>query len=501
MAVSGYAVFPVLVGVAACSPNFHPKGCSGDADCGDGLVCVETTDAPVCESVSGVSLRVGMSAPISGTSQNLGIGMREGVTLAFREQNASGGIHGRTLELAFRDDGYNPADAEAAVRDLLDVRTDAGASPRCPTTSKPLVAGQAPVSTSSLDRGPKAVLALLGNVGTPTMVRTAPIAVESKTLFFGAFTGATLMLRDKSAGSCRKYIFNVRASYAEEARATTEFFLKQGVVDDEHILSFDQNDSFGQAGYDGLLAAYAALKGAPTRAVNPDEPIKRLRYVRDDETSVPAQVDIAAGYLAGLLADGESHTVGVFMTDTYGPASAFITRLRDWQYQESNPASTRLKLVFSNVSFVGPDSLADRLKSAGSVKTAKGDKPYTDGVFVSQVVPNYHTNPGDLVRDYQSVAQSDAAGTAQSFTSLEGYLSARVFIAGLLQHEGRFTPDALLSTFEHLPDLAFGIGASAKFSADDHQYSKSVWGTEIEADGTFSDRYFWTEGTPLQLSE
>lgn len=489
-----------LVGVLGCSTSFHPKSCKHDADCGDGLVCVETTDSPVCQSASGVSLRIGMSAPISGNSRNLGLEMRKGILLAFDEQNATGGIHGRTLELEFRDDGYNPADAEEAVRDLLDVR-ETKAAPECPTTATPLVAGQEPVGTRALVRGPHAVLALLGNVGTPTMVRTAPIAVETGTLFFGAFTGATLMLRNAAAGRCAEYIFNVRASYAEEARATTEFFLKQGVVDDRHLISFDQNDSFGQAGYDGLVAAYTALEGPPKDVVNDQEPIKRLRYIRDDETSIPEQVDRATDYLSELLADGKNHTVGVFMTDTYGPATAFIKALRDWQYQAGNHAASRLTLFFSNVSFVGPDALAERLKDAGAVQTPTGAVSYSDGVFVSQVVPNYHTDRGDLVRDYQKALVSDGTGLTESFTSLEGYLAARVFIAGLLLHGGRYTPESLVSTFERLPDLALGIGASARFSAENHQYSKSVWGTAIDSDGTFLDRYFWTEGTALQLSE
>lgn len=464
------------------------------------MVCAEMSDAPVCVPASDAPLHIGMSAPISGTSKNLGIEMRKGITLAFDEQNRSGGIRGRRLELTFRDDGYNPTDAEAAVRDLLDVKTEMGVMPRCPTTAMPLVAGQTPVSTSALERGPNTVLALVGNVGTPTMVRTAPIAVETGTLFFGAFTGATLMLRNDVAGACAKYIFNVRASYAEEARATTEFFLKLGVPDDRHLISFDQNDSFGQAGYDGLLAAYMGLKGSPEDAVSPDEPILRLRYVRDDETSVPEQASRATDYLSGLLADGKNHTVGIFMTDTYGPATAFITAVRDWQYQDKNAAS-RLKLLFSNVSFVGPNALSERLLAAGSVQTMNGPKPYSDGVYVSQVVPNYQTDPGDLVRSFRAALAADGTGLTESFTSLEGYLTARVFIAGLLAHRERYTPGALIPTFEHMPDLALGIGASARFSPADHQYSKSVWGTSIEPDGTFSDRYFWTEGNPLQLSE
>jgi hypothetical protein len=273
------------------------------------------------------------------------------------------------------------------------------------------------------------------------------------------------------------------------------------VPDDKHLMSFDQNDSFGQAGYDGLLAAYKALKGDPKDVVNDMEPIERLRYVRDDETSVPEQVDRATDYLSELLSDGKNHTVGIFMTDTYGPATAFITAVRDWQYLDGNPAASRLKLLFSNVSFVGPNALSERLLMAGSAQTNNGSKPYSEGVYVSQVVPNYQNESGDLVRSYRAALESDGTGLTESFTSLEGYLTARVFIAGMVAHRGRYTPEALIGTFEHLPELALGIGASAGFSAESHQYSKSVWGTSIDPEGSFTDRYYWTEGTSLQLVE
>jgi hypothetical protein len=51
------------------------------------------------------------------------------------------------------------------------------------------------------------------------------------------------------------------------------------------------------------------------------------------------------------------------MTDTYGAGGDFIQALRTWQYandsQQTNlMKATRLKLYFSNVSFVGPNALA-----------------------------------------------------------------------------------------------------------------------------------------------
>lgn len=471
-----------------------------DDDCGGGLVCAaQGTEPPACVAAASAPLRIGMSAPVTGPSQDLGIEMRKGILLAFDAQNRAGGVRGRPIELDFRDDEYRPEDAEKAARDLLDVAPEA-APAQCPTTTTPVVAGDQPVAQSALSRGPHAVLGLVGNVGTPTMVRSAPIAVETGSLFFGAFTGAARVLRDGAPGPCSRYIFNVRASYAQEARATLEFFLKQRVPDAAHVLSFDQNDSFGQAGFDGLVAAWSAMNGAPPAQ------IPRFRYTRDDETSVPAQVDAATKYLSGLLAgDSDEHVVGILMTDTYGPATRFIRGIRDWQYandatQQPSNRAKRLTVYFSNVSFVGPNSLASRLRDAGSVTAPDGSThPYAEGVFVSQVVPNYESDGSDAVREYKELLAQ--AGLDPSFTSLEGFLTGKVFVAGLLAHKGPFTPAALVTTFETLAPLNLGLGANAGFGPDDHDYSKSVFGTAITADGRFSNRYFWSAGGALQLFE
>jgi ABC-type branched-subunit amino acid transport system substrate-binding protein len=487
-----------LASLSSCAPSFHAKSCKSDDECGANLVCGQRSGQAACVASAEEPLRIGMSAPLTGPSQELGTEMKKGITLAFDAQNAAGGIRGRKIELEFRDDQYQPQSAETAARDLLDVGAATTAPARCPTTTASVVAGDAPVGTGALTRGPNAVLALVGSVGTPTMVRSAPIAVETGSLFFGAFTGAAKVLRDELSGSCRKYIFNVRASYAQEARATVEFFRKQRVSDARHFISFDQNDTFGQAGYDGLVAAVTATEGEPS------EPIARFRYTRDDQASVPAQIQATASYLGKLLDEAGSHTVGILMTDTYGPATAYIKGIRDWQYandteQTATSKAKRLTLLFSNVSFVGPNALATRLKEAGSVSTSEGPKPYTNGVFVSQVVPNYESDNSDGVQDYLKALS--AAELAPSFTSLEGYLAGRVFVAGLAAHQGAFTPDALVATFERLPPLNLGLGATSGFTPARHDYSKSVFGTAITSGGGFANSYFWSEGSAIQLFE
>ena len=490
------ASLSALTGSVSCSSTFEPKVCATDDDCGGTLVCVAAAGTTrQCVVASSAPIRIGQSAVASGPNGDLGQEMRRGVQLAFDDQNHQGGVHGRPLELNFLDDQYVAALAESNARKLVDAVPGTG-TPRCPTTQKPPVAGQAGFSDTALLPGPNAVSAVIGSVGTPTMVRAAPIVVETGTLYFGAFTGATAMLRDTQAMQCDKYIFNIRASYAQEARATLEFFFALKVPDDKHLISFDQNDAFGDAGFKGLHDAYVALRSTePT--------ISRYRYDSTDTTGVGTQVTAVTGYLAGLLSgDTAQHTVGILMTDTYGPANTFIQGIKNWIYANDSQQSTlqkatRLQVYFSNVSFVGPNTLADRLVTAGSVTTPTGSQPYTSGVFVSQVVPNYDSDSSQVVLDYKRLLAP--TGASPTFTALEGYIVGRVFVEGLKQVKGVISADTMIPAFENLSVGALGLGASAGFSSTKHQYSQTVYGTEIGPDRKFVNRYFWSDGSPIQL--
>lgn len=473
------------------------KTCKTDDDCGANLACVPRGNANICGSGADFPITVGQSAPQTGPSKDLGLEMNRGVQLAFDEANANGGIRGRKVNMEFIDDQYTPALAEQNARKLVDVQVGEGA-PKCPTTTTPPATGDA-FSQTALLPGPKAVLAVIGSVGTPTMVRSAPVVVETGRLYFGAFTGAAAMLRDDKAGPCKKYIFNVRASYGQEARATLEYFLKLGMPDDTHLISFDQNDTFGDAGYNGLVAAWTALKGAAPAN------LKRYRYTRDDVNSVPAQAQATIDQVTKILTDdtkGGNHTIGILMTDTYGPGSQYIKALRDWQYgpQTTLNQGTRVRFLFSNVSFVGPNSLATRLKDLGTLNTPSGQpKPYTDDVYVSQVMPNYSSDTSQAVLDYKKAI--GATGAAPTYTSFEGYVVGRIFVEGLRANRQAFTPDNLVTAFESLATLNIGLGGFIGFSSTSHQASKSIWGTAINPDGSFSDKYFWSDGAAIQLVE
>jgi branched-chain amino acid transport system substrate-binding protein len=489
----------------ACAIEFEPKRCSVDDDCGGGAACELRDEQPVCVHVEDAPIVLGQTAPSTGLHQSLGTQMRLGIELALAEQNEAGGIRGRRLELRFRDDAYTPHLAEAAARALIDARAKPGHEPRCPSTAMP-APGQSPVSTTALERGPGAVLALIGSIGTSTMLRAAPIAVETETLYFGPASGARTLLRDDGAGPCARYVFNVRASYREEARASLGLFARHGITDHRDLISFDQNDAFGQAGYDALLDAYLDTHGPFSGGgSNAAQPIARFRYTRSDDGSVPAQAIAVQGHLAQLLADRVGTVrVGIVMAASDGAAAELVRALRTWQYandaqQQTLDKATRLELRFSALAFGGADALAARLVAAGTVATPNGPRSLTEGVAVSHVVPNHHDDASELVASYHRLVA--ARGESPSFTSLEGYAVARVFLAGLLAHRGPFAVQPLVSTFERLPELGLGLGATAGFSATDHQYTRSVWGTSIRPDGTFANLYFWTEGIPIQFFE
>jgi ABC-type branched-subunit amino acid transport system substrate-binding protein len=507
MSSSWIARWCALALAPACSTSFTPQPCAIDGECGAGLVCEQRDQQPVCVHAADAPLVIGQSAPVTGTNQALGIGMKLGIELAFNEKNAAGGVRGRQLVLRFADDQYTPDLAEKKTMDLLDAQVSKTDVPKCPSTNMSL-AGNAPVSSTALTRGPNAVLAILGDVGTPTMLRSAPVSIETGTVYFGAFTGAATLLREvpsggttPSAGSCWRYIFNVRASYGQEAQATIEYFRKKGITSYKNLISFDQNDAFGQAGYDGLVNAYKNTIGPfPTNLPDASTPIFRQRYTRNDDTSVPNTVIATEAQLTALLAaDATSPlNIGILMTDTYGAGGDFIQGLRSWQLDGGAPAGkTRLKLYFSNVSFVGANALSDKLKAFGKVDGSAEN--YTDNVVISQVVPNYQNDQSPVVTAYNSLIAKNSA--TPSFTSLEGYVAARVFIAGLDAHTGPFTASSLVSAFEALPDLGLGVGATSGFSPTSHQYSNSVWGTILQPDGSFKSLYFWSAGSPIMFFE
>ena len=217
------------------------------------------------------TVKVGMSAAFSGPTAALGNGVKSGVEAYFKEINAKGGINGNTLELVGYDDGYEPAKASPNMEKLIDQDN---------------------------------VIAVIGNVGTPTAVVTVPIANEKKTLLFGAFTGAGLLRKSPPD----RYIINYRASYADETSAMIQGLMSSGIKPEE-IAFFTQNDGYGDAGYNG---AVKALKDAGFADA---DSLAHGRYTRNT-------TNVESG-LATIL-DAEVEPKAVIMVGAYAPCAKFI---------------------------------------------------------------------------------------------------------------------------------------------------------------------------------
>src|SRR5262249_8060919 len=167
----------------------------------------------------------------------LGQQMKIGVEAAFKRANEAGGVHGRQLSLVAADDGYEPERTAQTMKQLYDAHQ---------------------------------VFGIVGNVGTPTAVVALPYALEKRMLFNGAFTGANLLRRDPPD----RYVFNYRASYAEETDAVVRYLVKVRRLKPDQIAVFAQQDAYGDAGFSGVTRAIRALGGS-------DATTLRLDYKRN----------------------------------------------------------------------------------------------------------------------------------------------------------------------------------------------------------------------------
>lgn len=249
------------------------------------------------------------------------------------------------------------------------------------------------------------VFALLGYVGTPTCVAALPLVNEAQIPFFGPFTGAEA-LRDPFS----RPVFHLRASYFDE----TELIVRQlTTLGQNKIAVFYQNDSYGKAGLEGTTRALARrqLKPVTTATVERNT------------------VDVAQA--VATIAPSGAHAV--VQISAYKSCAAFIRAARKAGYGGQ----------ICNVSFVGTQALADELGPDGH------------GVMISQVVPYPYTASLPITRELHAAAK--ASGKVQpNYSSMEGYLAAKVFTEGLRRAGRSPTREALIAGLETLSRVDFG---------------------------------------------
>jgi ABC-type branched-subunit amino acid transport system substrate-binding protein len=265
-------------------------------------------------------------------------------------------------------------------------------------------------------------------------------------LFFGAFTGAGLLRRDPPD----RYVFNYRASYAEETEATVNYLVKVRRLKPDQIAVFAQQDGYGDSGYAGVVKAVRALNGDPNK-------ILRLNYTRNT-------VDVD-GAVAALRAH-KTPIRAVIMVPTYRAAARFIEKTRD----------TYPGMIYTNVSFVGSTALAEELKLLGP--------KYAEGVIVTQVVPAID-GYSSFVLDYKNALARQFPGEAPDYVSLEGYTAGNLLAEGLRRTGPQVDTEKLVDALESLRNYDAGLGTLLTFGRTEHQASHKIWGTQLGADGRY----------------
>ena len=364
------------------------------------LLLVSLSPARAETGVTPTTILIGQSVSLSGPTGSLGQEMQAGAVAYFNHVNKQGGVNGRAIVLKTLDDAYEVDKTVANVKALIDK---------------------------------DGVFALFGLRGTAHTNAAAKIFTPAQVPLFATFSGAQ-SLREPF----NRYIFHVRASYADETDAT---FKQLSELKLNRIGVFYQNDSYGK---EGKAAAEEAVKKYQLT-------ISALGTVEPNSSDV----------VSAVTAIARIQPQAVVMYASYKASAEFVRGMRKAQ----------LYPQYMNLSIVGATALAKELSNDAR------------GIGVSQVVP-YPWNIGiPIVKEYQKVMKEQTGKSDYSFLTLESYLAARILVDGLRRAGPDLTREKLIAALETMHDVSFG-GFRVDYSRTNHAASRFVELTVIGKDGT-----------------
>jgi branched-chain amino acid transport system substrate-binding protein len=364
--------------------------------------------AGICQAqppdCSDSSVKLGMSTALTGNAAHLGANMRTGVLVALDEYNEKQRTGGVTFCLKAKDDGYEPAITLPNMLALIDEEN---------------------------------VLAIIGNVGTPTAIAAIPVANRLHVPFIGAFSGAGVLRKNPPD----RFVINYRASYAEETAVMVEALINKGGLKPSEIAFFTQRDAYGDAGFAGGIAA---LK---KHGLGHENEILHGRYERNT-------LAVENGLATILLAPVPPKAV--IMVAAYAPCARFIRLARQHG----------LDALFLNVSFVGAVPLAAELGDTG------------ENVIITEVVPHFE-NDLPISREFRHAMERFAPESHLTFGAMEGYIVTRIFLLAVSNINGPLTGASVINAMENLGQFDLGLGIKLCLGPDEHQASHQVWPTII----------------------
>lgn len=358
------------------------------------------------QQVPGVTAKtivIGQSTPLTGSNAELGNDIRNGALAYFQKVNDAGGVHGRHIELVTLDDGNTVPRADANTKTLVE------------------------------EQG---VFALFGYASATLSRPALPYVEKNRVPFLGPFTGADPMR------VFNKYVYNMRASYADELAKVVEHFVTVGVKRFS-IVYYDD-----VVGKENLTAVERALK------------VHGLTAVSHAAFKDRAKPDIATGVKE--VAAGQPDVV--ILTTLYKATSDFIKLAR----QQGMGAS-----MASN-SFPGASPLAKEL----------GGKDGS-GTIVATVVPPPSKRSLPIVQEYQAAIEKQLGKKDFSFTSMESFIAAKVMVEALRRAGPKPTRESFMAQLDGLKAYDVG-GYVVSFAPNNHNGSSFVELTVIGRDLKFS---------------
>lgn len=172
-----------------------------------GLALLASTPA-LAQKTTGVTdkeILIGTHLGLSGPIVVWGVPMRNGHIMRVEEENAKGGVHGRKIKLIIEDNGYDPKKGVLAAQKLV-----------------------------QRDK----VFAIVGPLGTPVVLASMPLVLESGTPHL--FPGSP---HRKMYDPFHKLKFSLAAPYDETVKAGVKYFAEKGK---KRIAVIYQDDEFGK---------------------------------------------------------------------------------------------------------------------------------------------------------------------------------------------------------------------------------------------------------------
>ena len=278
------------------------------------------------------------------------------------------------------------------------------------------------------------VLALFLSRGTPHSEAIIPLAEKAGIALIAPSTGALIM-----HAPLKRTVFNVRSKYQTEAERAVKHL---ATVSMNRIGVVHVDDSFGM---DGLAGAERGLKEANIK------PLWILKYDRSKPDLKPIIDTIAKADVQSVIVIGSGSQAADIIRGARaaGSTTAFITL-------SNNSSSSFVKLLGDNAR----------------------------GVMVTQVFPNPRRTTHAVLLEFQNLARD--AGVDPSYTSLEGFVSAKVLVEGLRRAsaKGPITRAKIIDAMNGLKNFDIG-GLQLSYSAGDHTGLEYIEISIINAKGNF----------------